>query len=144
MSYRRPRSLQFGSLSTALLSGRKTVIRVPWSARRAVAFRPGEIVPAYDRRPREGGHQIALLRVLERPYHENSAHIPEPDYEAEGFVFMEETGATICNRAPRELWDELRREPRDLCVIRFQVVDIVPGAWSGLEQREPREPAGVR
>lgn len=139
MNYRRPRLLYFGPMSVALLKGRKTSVRVPFASRRSVAFQPGELVPAYDQRPKRGGKPIAMLRITDRPYRMNSADATEEDYEIEGFAYLEEQGQTFGHEEPRRYWEAAKAAKADVCVIRFQVVDILVDAESDIDQSEDNE-----
>lgn len=81
--------VSFSWTTSALLAGRKTVTRRGWDASYAKRFKPGMLVQAYDRSPRNGGKRVAIIRILSVTY-EADADAPDSDYEAEGFDYLVE------------------------------------------------------
>src|SRR4030042_4067445 len=102
----------------ALLAGRKTCTRRGWKDRWAEGCRSGDLVAAYDRQPRYGGHQVALIKLLESPYKQSTKDAPEEDYEREGFAYMEEHGLTVGGLVPRMFWRAWKLKPQWLGVGR--------------------------
>jgi hypothetical protein len=90
-----------------------------------VAFQPGELVPAYDQRPKKGGKHFATVRIARKPYMENSADTPRDDFEKQGFAYLEQMGLTFCGMSPRAFWDSMIEGEFDLCVVEFDVVDVL-------------------
>jgi hypothetical protein len=121
--------ISFAETTPALLAGRKTCTRRQWNPRYAAQFRPGDLVQAYDKNPRNGGKPVAVIEVLGRPV--LSTYLPETDWEAEGFAYMEEEGLTLFGGAtPQQVWDQWKAFGglRGLYEVRFKVVKVQEGA----------------
>lgn len=114
--------ISFGWTCPALLAGRKTVTRRDWKDSHAARFHKGDLVAAYDRSPRNGGHQVATLRLIADPHKESSALAPVQDYEREGFAYLEEHGFKVMGHRPKVLWRLWHLRPIDLWVVRFEVL----------------------
>lgn len=125
------RTISFAWTTPALLAGRKTVTRRGWADGWAAGFRAGDLVAAYDRQPRFGGHQVATIRLTADPYKQNTALAPPDDWEAEGFGYLEELGAKVDGLSPRTLWRAWHLQPRDMWVIRFELVATSPRSGNG-------------
>lgn len=118
------RIVSFGWTCAALLSGRKTVTRRDWNDAYAARFRPGDLLAAYDRSPRYGGKQVAVIRLTVTPKKESTAAAPASDYEAEGFAFLEEKGLKVDGLTPEALWRSWHLQPRMMWVVRFELVEV--------------------
>lgn len=82
--------ISFAYTTPALLAGRKTVTRRNWKPGYAASFRAGERILAYDRSPRIGGKPAAIIELTDRPKYEADSAVPDSDYEAEGFAYLNE------------------------------------------------------
>lgn len=120
--------ISFAWTTPALLAGRKTVTRREWPAHYARRFKAGTVHQAWSRSPRcrVGAYHVADIRLLEAPYLECSTDIPPSDWEAEGFAYLESIGATMDGVRPQDLWDVWLLNPRDLYVVRFELVRVIP------------------
>ena len=107
----------------AFLSGEKTVTRRTWSPDYARRIKPGMELVALDKQRRFGGVPIGRIKVLSIT-RENSSTIPEEDYRAEGFDWMERTGHSIWGKHPRNAFKDWKAEAVDLWVIRFEVIEV--------------------
>jgi hypothetical protein len=116
--------ISFAWTTPALLAGKKTVTRRDWNPRYAATFRSGELVAAYDRQPRYRGKQVAVIRLTATPTLESTADAPEGDYAAEGFEYLAELGAKIDGLSAPALWRVWHWKPRDMWVVRFELVQI--------------------
>ena len=125
-----PRIISFAWTSAALLAGAKTVTRRAWAPAYARTFRSNELIHAYDRSPRVGGHQIARLRLTDVPRYEADADAPDSDYEAEGFAWFAAHPDALPARAREELrvavspaaYQAWREAGGHSWVIRFEVL----------------------
>jgi len=115
--------ISFAWTTPALVAGAKTVTRRDWKPRWAAGFRDGELVAAYDRQPRYRGKQVATIRLTRSPYRESTADAPAEDYLAEGFKYLTEIGAKVDGHQPETLWRAWHLYPRDLFVVRFELVE---------------------
>ena len=120
--------ISFAWTTPALLAGRKTVTRREWNDRHALRFRKGDLVAAYNRQPRFGGHQVATIRLTRDAYKESTALAPPEDFEAEGFAYCEEHGLKVDGWPARAVWRSWRLNPDDWWVVRFEVVELVAAA----------------
>lgn len=120
--------ISFAWTTAALLAGRKEVTRREWKDRHAARFHAGDLVAAYNRNPRNGGHQVATIRLTQDPYQEPFALLPDSDWEGEGFAYLEEVGAKHWQdgASPREIWDSWKNgDPNEAWwVIRFELVEV--------------------
>lgn len=118
------RYISFGWTTPAILDKKKTCTRRDWDEGYARKFKAGELVAAYDRTPRVGGHQIAVLRLTRAPYYEWAWDMPDSDWEAEGFEYLASIGAKCNGFTPAQLWAQTRAHPEHLWVIRFEVLEL--------------------
>ena len=123
------RLISFAFTTPALLAGRKTVTRRLWKDTWAAGFKAGDLVAAYDRNPRNGGHQVATIRLTADPVKERTGTMPDSDYDAEGFAWLQgmRSATDHLKNAPVGAWSkEAFQEWRDrdelLWVIRFELV----------------------
>ena len=118
-------TISFAWTTPALLAGVKTVTRRDWEPEYAARFKAGQLVAAYDRQPRYRGRQVAMIRLMQAPYRQSTAEAPESDWEAEGFAFLESVGAKVDGMRPKVLWRAWHVFPREMWVVRFELVDVV-------------------
>ena len=116
--------ISFAWTTPALLAGRKTTTRRAWKDHYAAMFRAGELVEAWDRLPFVGGHCIATIRLRAAPVRESTARVGAEDWEAEGFAYMTEIGARVDGKWPWEFFTDWQDDPRDLWVVRFDLVGL--------------------
>jgi len=83
--------ISFAWTTGALLDGLKTVTRRLWKDSHAEKFKAGQIVDAYDRLPRSGGHKVATIRLTCDPYKERLADMPDGDLILEGGLWEDKT-----------------------------------------------------
>lgn len=121
------RIICFAWTTAALVVGAKTCTRRKWPPNWARQFHKGDLVVAYDRSPRYGGKQVAMIRLTQDPYRENTADAPDADYEAEGLAWMEREMLPIFQNKRRftfanDFWDAWKNEAEDVWVVRFELV----------------------
>jgi hypothetical protein len=107
-----------------LLARQKSVTRRDWTGPYAAKFREGELVQAFDRNPRFGGKQVAVIRLTQTPYLERTSAIPEEDWQGEGFEYLQSIGAKVDGLEPRVLWKAWKLQPQWMWVVRFEVVEF--------------------
>ncbi|KKL52538.1 hypothetical protein LCGC14_2284450 [marine sediment metagenome] len=118
------REISFNWTVSAFLAGAKTVTRRDWKDSYAKTFKKGEIIAAYDKQRRFGGRKIGLIKLTQAPYKENSADIPDDDWESEGMHILEGEHKLIDGLTPYEFWQRWLQHPVDLWVIRFRIVGL--------------------
>jgi hypothetical protein len=116
--------ISFSWTTPAVKARRKSVTRRDWDRGYAHTFQKGELVQAYDRSPRFGGKRFGMIGILEKPYVESTDQIPDSDWEAEGFAYLEGIGATMNGMTPRRLWDMWHLKPSFQWVVRFEIIEI--------------------
>lgn len=117
--------ISFARTTAALQARRKTVTRRLWKDSHAARFEAGELVQAWSASPHRGGRKVGVIRLLSVT-RQATCLIPDSDWEAEGFAYMEEHGIDLGpDLSCAALWREWRRDPRLMTwVIRFEVVEI--------------------
>ena len=63
-----------------LLEGVKTVTRRTWKPKYAARFHKDDLVIAYDKMPYHGGKRVALLKLTQDPYIENTKNLLIEDW----------------------------------------------------------------
>ncbi len=123
------RIISFGWTWPALLAEgplQKTVTRRAWDGDYAKCFKAGDIVQAYDKSPRFNGKKIATLRLTVDPYYEAVSDMPDGDYEAEGFAYLDANRGLLPKKMPYDVsragFDAWRRTGERLWVVRFENV----------------------
>lgn len=116
------RIISFAWTTPAIRARRKTCTRRDWNDNYAQRFQKGEFIAAYDRSPRYGGHQIAVIRLTDKPYKEATCKAPPQDWEAEGFAYLSSIGAKVNGLTPVELWQRWLHSDKKLWVVRFEIV----------------------
>jgi len=87
----------------------------------------GMEVQGWDRGPRVGGRQVAVVRLTCNPYQQLTGDMTEMDYQAEGMLWMEEKGIWIQGKRPRQFWEDWKAADGLVYVVRFQLVKkLVP------------------
>lgn len=118
--------ISFAWTTPALLAHEKTVTRRAWKPQHAAKFHAGQLVDAWDKSPRYGGKKVAVIKLVQDPYQENSAAIPKEDFKAEGFdyLLMNMTRGETANHVD-DIVDNWIRHPHLLWVVRFELVSIL-------------------
>ena len=116
--------ISFAWTSEAFKAGRKVKTRREWSDDYAQKFHIGDCCKAYDKQPRFGGQQIGMLQVRSLAY-EDISIMPESDYEAEGFLYMEEQGLKIWGKDPRQAFEDWRNKGGWYWVLGFKKLNIL-------------------
>lgn len=121
--------ISFGWTTPALLAGQKTVTRRDWHPKHAAHFSPGQLVDAWNTSPRNvqgNPHKVAVIRILDLSL-QSTAAAPDSDWEAEGFEYLTQHGILVDGHTPGLHWTAWRAKPRDLYVVRFEVVEYLEG-----------------
>lgn len=118
--------ISFAWTTPALVAGFKTCTRRDWLQKFAERWHKGTMAQAYDKSPRFKGVRVGHIELVRDPYRERTCDIPDEDYEAEGFGYMERNNILIRGKTPRQFWDAWRDGPGELWVVRFRLVDTCP------------------
>lgn len=122
-----PRIISFAETTPALLAGEKTVTRRDWKSTFAAAWKAGDEAIAYSKNPRNGGKPVARIRLTDAPYLESSERVPYADFVHEGFAYLRDHGLTLFGGStPDEVWEDWHRNWRDLWVVRFELLEVLP------------------
>jgi len=123
--------ISFAYTTPALLARQKTVTRREWKHSYATSFGQHDRLLAYDRSPRSGGRQVGIIQLTERPYLEHISKMPDDDYYAEGFDYLDKAdkaGYFLQNgkyHNIREYFDIQRRYADvTLWVVRFEILEL--------------------
>lgn len=120
------RYISFAWMTPALLARRKTCTRRVWSDQFRAQFHIGDQVRAFDRQPRFGGKAVALVRLIREPYLEHIGDMPDSDYEAEGFAYLnehlEKVNIKRYGTFTRAAFDHWRKRGGYYYVVRFELV----------------------
>lgn len=118
------RIISFAWTTPAIYARRKTCTRRDWNDVYAARFQAGELVAGYNRSQRHGGHQIAIIRLTQKPYKERLCDVPDSDWEAEGFACLAEIGAKVNGLTPYDVWHTWGITKDIEWVIRFEIVEL--------------------
>lgn len=116
--------LTFTWTTNELLSGKKTCTRRRWKDKHAAdwlrACNSGRwIHQAWDKMPfTEGAKKLADIRLLQLPYQERLADMPDSDLEAEGGLWADKAEFLAQFGDPEQL----------VWVVRFELVEASVGA----------------
>ncbi len=108
----------------ALGNLRKSVTRRDWKPEHAEKFRAGAIHDAWAKSPRVGGKRIGRIKIAQKPYKENTHLAQVADWTAEGFEYLCSLSEEMREKAVA-VWSEWHTDPRDLYVLRFEVVQLL-------------------
>ena len=117
--------ISFAWTTAALTSGNKTCTRRNWSDDYARMFRAGTKCQGWDRSPRIGGRQVAVISLTRDAYAQSTGSMTEADYEAEGLAWMEQTGKLIRGKTPRQFFEDWKAADELVYVVRFQLMQLV-------------------
>jgi hypothetical protein len=147
-----PRIISFSFTTPALVNGFKDVTRRIWKDHYAAKFAAGDEVLAYDKTPRAHGKAVARLRLTHDPVKEDWADAPDRDWLGEGFAFMcgtqewkdaDRLPVVLRNRilaeTARNTWADAKRDGGVMWVVRFELLELLPGASEYLDPRPKAE-----
>lgn len=119
--------LSFAETTPALLAGAKTVTRREWHPNHARKFTAGALVQAWDKTPRvKGAKRVGTIRLTAAPVLESTSLLRPEDWNDEGFAYMQARGLTLFGGVmPVDVWLDWHEQPRDLWVVRFELVGVV-------------------
>lgn len=117
--------ISFAWTTSALINGHKRVTRRDWTDNYAARFHQGDLLHAYDKRPEWGGKAVALIRLTHTPYKQSTEKAPETDWYNEGFAWLHSHRKKVDGMEPRELWQDWKDNPRDMWVIRFEILELL-------------------
>jgi hypothetical protein len=121
--------IAFTWTTAAFNAGAKTCTRRDWDDRYASRFTAGMILQGWDRGPRNGGRTQGLIKLIVKPYKENTADMPEEDYENEGLGWMERQGLLIQGVSPRVFWESWKKAAEAVYVVRFKKLETPAGLF---------------
>lgn len=81
--------MSFAWTTQALLDGKKDMTRRLWSDKYAKRFKRDDLVVAYDRQPRFGGKQVAIIKLTKDLYKQKLKDMPEGDVIREGNLWKD-------------------------------------------------------
>ncbi len=129
--------ISYGWTWPALAAGRKTCTRRAWTPEYAKRFHAGELVQPYDRSPRFRGKQIIsmqtgkplLVKLIAKPTFEPMINMPDSDYEAEGFAYLNENKHLLPKSMPYDVslagFRDWQNDGSSLWVVRFKMVELL-------------------
>jgi hypothetical protein len=118
--------VSFAWTTPSFLALRKSATRRDWDDEYAKQFTPGSVHQANDKSPRFGGQKIGSF-VVKSCTKEHMSNMPDSDYEAEGFKYMEEQGLEFRGQDPRGAFEEWRREDKSMWVLRIGILSVKRG-----------------
>ncbi len=134
--------ISFGYTWPAAVAGRKTKTRRYWKASHAKKFRAGMEIVGIDRDRRAGGQPILRLSLTIDPYLQPISEMPDSDYEAEGFAYLNENKHLIPMSMPynvsRAGFEEWRRNGSTPYVVEFKILEVFPIGIQLLEEAHER------
>lgn len=125
--------MSFDWTTPALLAEEKTVSRRHWKDRHAQKYRKGMRVQAWDHQPRtRKGQHKAWIRLREAPYKQPLCYMPDSDWVAEGFRYMDQHRELLPANCPIDpSWEGFvawRSSPEEVYVVRFDLDALVDPA----------------
>ncbi len=130
--------LSFGYTWPAAVALRKTKTRRFWKPVHAKKFREGMSLCGIDKDRRAGGVQILRLTLLKVPYLQPISEMPDSDYEAEGFSYLNENKRLVPNCMPYDVswegFESWRRSGVTPYVVEFKVEEVLPIGLSMLDK----------
>ena len=116
------RIISFAWTTPAVKAKIKTCTRRDWDDNYAKTFKAGQHLMGYDRTPRVGGKPFQEIVLTMAPYKEAYCQVPDSDWEAEGFAYLESIGATLHGLPPHILWAHWKIDDSPVWVVRFDYV----------------------
>ena len=120
--------ISFGWIAPAILARRKTKTRRDWKPSHRAKFRAGRIVAAYDKDPRYGGKKIGEIRLTSDARLEAMSCMPDEDYEAEGFAYLNDHPDLVPKSMPIDVSPEgfnaWRESGESMTVVEFEIVSL--------------------
>jgi hypothetical protein len=118
--------ISFAWTTPALLAGAKTCTRRDWALEYALRFQQGEVCQAWNKSPRFKGKDVARVRLLEKPYQENTKDAPDEDYKKEGFAWLKAHGILVVGKYDVDkLWNVWKTVGFDKWVVRFELLEVL-------------------
>ena len=120
--------ISFAWTTAAVQARCKDVTRREWNDDYAARFNKGEVIGALDKTFRAGGKQFGAIRLLEKPYKESEANMPDRDYHGEGFGFLDAfprfKPALWAQTDLRAKFEQDRAYGDTFWVVRFEILEI--------------------
>jgi hypothetical protein len=118
--------ISFARTTPALLAGAKTVTRRVWKPKHTAKFTKGRQFTALDKDRRYGGKPIAVCEMIEDAHEEPTREIPDSDWEAEGFAYMEANGLLLNDDLEcAKQWRLWRQSDKSATVVRFKLIRVI-------------------
>lgn len=128
--------LSFGWTWPAVAAREKTRTRRFWKEVHARKFRQGMIVNGIDKDRRAGGRPFCTIEILVAPYLQPLSEMPDSDYEAEGFAYLDAHRYLIPRSMPitvtREGFNAWRQGGGTPYVVEFKIIELFPHAHKEL------------
>lgn len=126
------KELSFTWMTPALQTGNKTVTRRNWHSHEQNIYKKDDIVVAMDKKRNEGGNDIALIKIMESRL-EYPQNVPESDYVAEGFEYLDLHPEMLQERnsdfALWQTWEQYRKSYSPMFLLRFTVLHVFYCEW---------------
>lgn len=121
--------ISFGWTWPALVADRKICTRRDWTDKYARLFKKRDVISGYDRSPRFGGKRVAIIQLACDPTYEPMSDMPDSDYEAEGFAYLNENRHLLPKSMPYDVsWEGFcawRNDGSSLWVVRLKLVELL-------------------
>jgi len=85
--------ISFAWTTPAVKAKVKTCTRRDWKDDYARRFKAGQHLSGYDKNPRMGGKPFQEVILTQDPYRERYCDVPDSDWIAEGFAYLESIGS---------------------------------------------------
>lgn len=119
--------ISFAWTTPAVRVGVKTCTRREWTDKYALRFKKGDLLQGYDRNPRIGGRPFCIIELTHQPVKQLYSQVPNTDWYAEGFDYMESHGLFVGGLPPHVLWHLWKQSTISCWVVRFWIRKIFEG-----------------
>lgn len=120
--------ISFANTSPAFIAKEKSVTRRNWKDDYAQRFKKNELIQGWSRSPRFQGKPIGIIRLIEKPYQENTFLMTEDDYEKEGFKYLDQSPhlktGSYKDKNLKKFFEEWKQRAVLLWVVRFEYVEV--------------------
>ncbi len=113
------RIISFAYTTPAVRAKVKFCTRRDWKDDYAKTFKAGQHLMGYDKTPRAGGKPFQEIVLTMAPYKEPYCQVPDSDWYAEGFAYLERIEANVHGMTPRAIWATWKQDPTEIWVVRF-------------------------
>lgn len=130
--------ISFGYTWPAAVAREKTKTRRLWKEAHARKFKKDRLCRGIDKDRRAGGGEILLLRLVADAVKQPMIDMPDSDYYAEGFAYLNEHRHMIPKCMPYDVsWAGFcnwRNSGGSMYVVAFEILEVFPSALKMLEE----------